>query len=174
VAAGPYAGALRELLLAYKERGRHGLARPLGDLLARVVAEAVGGPVLLVPVPSTARAARARYGDHLTRLTRHAEAGLRRAGRSVVVARPVRAVPRPDSAGLDSAARAALAAGAFQPRAGGMARLPSVASGRSVVLLDDIVTTGATLAGLSRILAGGGVRVDAAAVLAGTVRRHPG
>ncbi|MGC1213538.1 MAG: ComF family protein, partial [Micromonospora sp.] len=76
VALGPYAGALREGLLAYKERGRHGLARPLGALLAEVVAAAVGttGPVTLVPVPDTARAARARYGDHLDRLARHAAA----------------------------------------------------------------------------------------------------
>ncbi|MGW5016317.1 ComF family protein, partial [Micromonospora chalcea] len=59
VALGPYGGALREALLAYKERGRHGLARPLGALLAEVVAEAVGppGPVTLVAVPDTARAA---------------------------------------------------------------------------------------------------------------------
>ncbi|MGW5671340.1 ComF family protein, partial [Micromonospora sp. NPDC003776] len=42
VALGPYAGALRAGLLAYKERGRHGLARLLGALLAEVVAAAVG------------------------------------------------------------------------------------------------------------------------------------
>ena len=41
---GPYAGVLRETLLAYKERGRHRLARPLGALLAEVVAGAVGTP----------------------------------------------------------------------------------------------------------------------------------
>ncbi|MEV1146442.1 ComF family protein, partial [Micromonospora sp. NPDC049799] len=51
VALGPYAGPLREMLLAYKDHGRHGLARPLGALLAEVVAAAVGPvrPVLLVP-----------------------------------------------------------------------------------------------------------------------------
>jgi len=38
VALGAYDGALREVLLAYKERGRHVLARPLGDWLATVVA----------------------------------------------------------------------------------------------------------------------------------------
>src|SRR5690606_33943426 len=38
-ALGEYAGTLRELLLAYKDRGRHRLARPLGRLLAAVVTQ---------------------------------------------------------------------------------------------------------------------------------------
>src|SRR5207253_2698659 len=37
-ALGEYDGELRELILSYKERGRHRLARPLGALLAEVVA----------------------------------------------------------------------------------------------------------------------------------------
>src|SRR2546430_12864846 len=41
VALGAYDGALREVLLAYKERGRHVLARPLGDWLATVGAMGV-------------------------------------------------------------------------------------------------------------------------------------
>ncbi|MEU0153377.1 ComF family protein [Micromonospora fulviviridis] len=141
VALGPYAGALRNGLLAYKERGRHGLARPLGALLAEVVAAAVSprGPVTLVAVPDTARAARARYGDHLDRLARHAAARLRSAGWPVRVLRPLR-------------------------RAGG-------ADG-SVVLLDDIVTTGATLAAVSRVLRDAGMTPKVAAVLAATQKRH--
>nr|WP_204341948.1 ComF family protein [Micromonospora terminaliae] len=167
VALGPYAGALRGGLLAYKERGRHGLARPLGALLAEVVAAAVGprGPVTLVAVPDTARAARARYGDHLDRLTRHAAARLGAAGWPVRVLRPLRALPRPDSVALDSAGRAAAAETAFRlRRSGGVAG--------AVVLLDDIVTTGATLAAVSRVLRGAGMTPKAAAVLAATQKRH--
>src|SRR5919202_3842902 len=41
-AVGPYAGPLRSALLAYKERGRHRLARPLGALLATAVADVAG------------------------------------------------------------------------------------------------------------------------------------
>ncbi|MFE9203825.1 ComF family protein [Micromonospora sp. NPDC007230] len=171
VALGPYAGALREGLLAYKERGRHGLARPLGALLAEVVAAAVGtaGPVTLVPVPDTARAARARYGDHLDRLTRYAAARLRAAGWPVRVLRPVRALPRPDSVALDSAGRAAAAEAAFRLR-----RADAVRVDGPVVLLDDIVTTGSTLAAVSRILHRAGMTPKAAAVLAATQKRRLG
>ncbi|MFE9688678.1 ComF family protein [Micromonospora sp. NPDC005806] len=169
VALGPYAGALRAGLLAYKERGRHGLARPLGALLAEVVAAAVGParPVTLVPVPDTARAARARYGDHLGQLTRHAAARLRAAGWPVRVLRPLRALPRPDSVLLDSAGRAAAADAAFRLR-----RLGAAAVDGPVVLLDDIVTTGATLAAVSRVLHAAGMTPKAAAVLAATQKRH--
>jgi predicted amidophosphoribosyltransferase len=173
VALGPYAGVLREALLAYKERGRHGLARPLGGLLAEVVAEAVGAPtpVLLAPVPDTAAAARARYGDHLARLAGHAATRLRRGGWPARVVRPLRALPRPDSATLDSAARARAAESAFRARPG--RALPRPGAGTPVVvLLDDIVTTGVTLAAAARVLASAGLPPAVAAVLAATEKRH--
>ncbi|MGK5738485.1 ComF family protein [Micromonospora sp. URMC 103] len=173
VALGPYAGPLREALLAYKEHGRHGLARPLGALLAEVVAAAVGAarPVALVPVPDTAAAARARYGDHLDRLTRHCADRLGRAGWPVRVLRPLRALPRPDSVTLDSAGRAAAAEAAFRarpPRPG--SRDGSAAA--TLVVLDDILTTGATLAAVSRTLTATGRVPAVAAVLAATEKRQ--
>lgn len=69
-ALGDYHGVLRELVLGYKDRGAHRLARPLGRLLAEAVASLVTGPVVLVPVPDTPAAVRARHGDHLRRLAR--------------------------------------------------------------------------------------------------------
>ncbi|HEY2948172.1 MAG TPA: phosphoribosyltransferase family protein [Micromonosporaceae bacterium] len=174
VALGGYDGVLREVLLGYKERGRYTLSRPLGALLARAVAEASSDartPVLLLPVPATAAAARRRHGDHVWRFARHAAAELRRSGRTAAVAQPVRALPRPDSAELDRAGRAAAAATAFRLRAG---RVPSTqrrAARAAVVLVDDIVTTGATLAAVRLLLAEAGLQVYAAAVLAATARR---
>src|SRR5687768_13175270 len=95
VAVGAYTGPLRGALLAYKEKGRHRLAGPLGTLLAGAVAAIAppDRPVTLVPVPSTAAARRERYGDHMARLADHAARRLRAAGYRVNVVQPLRALP---------------------------------------------------------------------------------
>ncbi|MFD0741924.1 ComF family protein [Phytohabitans flavus] len=174
-ALGAYDGVLRDVLLGYKERGRHGLAVPLGALLADVVAAAVGdarGGVLLVPVPATAKAARARHGDHMLRLARRAAERLGQAGWPTAVAQPIRALPRPDSAELGAADRAAAAESAFRIRTGRVPALRRDAAGRAVVVVGDIVTTGVTLAAVSRELRSAGVHVDRVAILAATQLRY--
>jgi predicted amidophosphoribosyltransferase len=179
VAMGGYDGVLREVLLSYKERGRYPLARLLGDLLAGAVRGALvgtgrppGTPVLLIPVPDTAAAARERYGDHMRRIARHAADRLDRDGWPAGVAVPVAARPRPDSAHLDAVARSAAAAGAFVPRISTLRRvIHAQLRGTVTITVDDIVTTGATLAALAALLESHGVRVPAAAVLAATRRR---
>ncbi|OLE29303.1 MAG: hypothetical protein AUG44_04645 [Actinobacteria bacterium 13_1_20CM_3_71_11] len=179
VALGGYDGVLREVLLAYKERGRHVLARPLGDWLAGTVAYGVrqagypdGTPVLLVPVPDTAAAARHRYGDHMCRLARRAAVRLNATGWPAGLAAAVRTRPRPDSAHLSAEARAAEAAHAFVPRPRELARMAqAVGRGAIVVPVDDILTTGGTLTALADRLRGGGLPVPVAVVLAATRRR---
>ncbi len=176
VAIGGYAGPLREAILSYKERGRVGLAGPLGVLLAEAVAMAAGGlprPVLLVAIPSSARAARARHGDHLRRLTAHAARRLRRAGWPVAVVRPLRALPKRDATELDAASRAAAATASLRVRRTRVAGARDAARGRCVILVDDILTTGATLAAATAVLRAAAIPVDRAAVLAATRRRHP-
>jgi predicted amidophosphoribosyltransferase len=179
VALGGYEGVLRELLLAYKERGRHTLARTLGDLLATAVAAAVraagavpGTPLLLVPVPDTAAAARDRYGDHMLRLARRAAVRLNATGWPTGLATPLSARPRTDSAHLDSAARARAAIAAFAPRPRELDRMAAAAGqGALVVVLDDILTTGATLTAATSRLRAAGIAVPVAVVLAATRRR---
>jgi predicted amidophosphoribosyltransferase len=179
VAMGGYEGVLREVLLAYKERGRHTLARTLGDLLASAVVAGVrfagrpaGTPLLLVPVPDTAAAARDRYGDHMLRLARRVAVRLNATGWPAGLATPLSARPRADSAHLDRAGRADAAAEAFAPRSRELVRMAEVAArGTLVVALDDILTTGATLSAVAGRLRTAGVPVPLAVVLAATRRR---
>jgi predicted amidophosphoribosyltransferase len=165
--AAPYDGSMRAALLAYKERGRRDLAGPLADLLARSVCAALAaqrsppGTALLVPVPSARSVAAARGGDHVQRMARRAAArcGVRVAGDGLTLTRAVR-----DSAGLDARARTANVAGAMA------ARQPP--PGRVAVIVDDIVTTGATLREARRALQAAGWPVLGAAVVAATPRRE--
>jgi predicted amidophosphoribosyltransferase len=174
-AAGVYAGALREAVNAYKEHGRHALALHLGEWLAVAVraADAGGTGVVLIPVPATAAAARRRYGDHMVRVARRAVAHLTRAGVPAAVARPLAARPRPDSVGMSAAERIAAAAVAFAVRPTRLGPLrAAVAAGLRPVLVDDVVTTGATLAAAAARLRAAGIPVAAAAVVAATPRPH--
>ena len=178
-AVGPYVGPLRGVLLAYKEKGRHRLAKPLGSLLAVAVAEAArrggagpGTPVRLIPVPSTAAAVRERHGDHMARLAAHAVRRLRAAGWNADVSRPLRALPRPDSASLDVAGRAAAAENSLRIKDGCIRiprRRPTMRG--TLIVVDDIVTTGATLAAVTGRLREADMQVTGAAVVAATKLR---
>lgn len=151
-----YDAPVRDLVIAYKERGRVALSRPLGDALAR--AARPSRPQVLVWVPSRRSAVRARGYDHARRLAVRAGAVLGvPAVPALVVARRLA-----DQAGLSAAGRAANLDGAFRadPR-----RLPALA-GRRVVVVDDVMTTGATLAEAARALGAAGIDVAGAAVVA--------
>ncbi|WP_437087443.1 ComF family protein [Streptomyces sp. enrichment culture] len=106
------------------------------------------GPVLLVPVPSARRAVRARGHDPARRIALAAAGELRRTGtpaRVAAVLRQRRAVA--DQSGLGSRQRSDNLAGALTV-VPGAARL--LRDGGPVVLVDDLVTTGASLAEAAR------------------------
>ena len=168
-AAGDYEDGLRSALLAYKERGQRSLAPALAGYLDSAVDDALltdgpaaGRPVAVALIPSARGAASERGGDHLRRLCRRsALAGLPRA--RLRLTGPVR-----DSAGLSIAARKANLS--CRMRA---APPPDWAQGHPVLIVDDIVTTGATLTEANRALAAAGWRVCGAVVVAATRRRWP-
>jgi len=176
LAAGSYEGIWRATILSYKD-GRRSLSGVLGDALAEVVGHGVGAapkawPLVLVPVPSTAAAIRARQGDHMVRLARRAAAALRRFGWSAAVRRPVRALPKADSGHLDRAGRAVAAQHAVTPRTL-RSDIRAEAADGLVIVLDDVLTTGSTMAALSRQLGALGAPVAFAATLAATRLRTP-
>lgn len=158
-AAAAYEDEVRAVLLAHKERGALGLARPLGAALAAAVR--AGGvpesgaaePVLLVPVPSSRRAVRARGHDPARRIAFAAAAELRDGGvpaRVAAVLRQRRAVA--DQSGLNSRQRTVNLAGALEVTAGG-GRL--LGAGGRVVIVDDLITTGASLTEAARAVRAG-------------------
>jgi predicted amidophosphoribosyltransferase len=172
-AVAAYDGVVRELLLAAKERGAVGLLPVLASGLASAVGCAVADvplnrSIVLVPVPSTAAAIRSRGDDVVLGLARAAAAAVRRRGRTVRVApvlRHDRAVR--DSAGLGAAERSANLRGALAVRPLGSRLLP----GAAVVVVDDLMTTGATVVEATRALGSAGATVCGAATVAATARR---
>jgi len=126
------------------------VARALGALLAERYP--FGGDALLVPVPLHRSRLRARGFNQAALLA--AELGRRRGlayrPRALVRRRRTRAQP-----GLDAAARRANLAAAFAVAA------PATVAARAVVLVDDVLTTGATAdACAGALLAAGATRVD--------------
>jgi predicted amidophosphoribosyltransferase len=165
-AATAYQGAVRSALLRYKERGRRDLARPLGELLSRAVAAVLqqhaglsSARPVLVGIPSSRVDAAVRGGDHVARLARRAaiRCGTPYASGVLALARAKR-----DSTGLDVRARAENLAGAFLAR--------PAAPHAAAVIVDDIVTTGATVREVARVLAAAGWPVLGAAAVAATPR----
>jgi predicted amidophosphoribosyltransferase len=168
-AAGTYEDEVRAVLLAHKERGALGLARPLGAALAGAVRRVgAAGPLLLVPVPSARWAVARRGHDATVRIAGAAARELRQQG---VPARAVSALrqrrPVADQAGLTAAARLANLTGALVAAGASGAVLAAA----PVVLVDDLVTTGASLTVAARAVADAGGRVAGAAVVAAPQNR---
>lgn len=175
--AGPYDEIHRGLIVAHKEDQALMLTALLGDRLAASVETLlvargvpVDEPVVLVPVPSAPAAVRARGFDATAALAGRA---VRRLSRS----RPVRRAGLlaqqaglADQSGLDAEQRAANLRDGLRLRRG-----PAVfgerPDGPAVVVVDDLVTTGASLTEATGCLVDAGYEVLGAATVAATVRR---
>lgn len=158
-----YEGAVRAVLVAFKDAGRTDAARALSGALMPVIVAALrdtgpgtsAGGVRLAVIPSSRAAFRRRGYRPVDLLLRHA--GLR-ADR---VLRPTRRTA--DQAGLGAGQRAL-------NRADSLRATPS-AAGRSYLIVDDIMTTGSTIREAARALQAAGATVVGAAVVARTRRR---
>lgn len=156
---GRYAGPRRCAVIALKEHGRADLLRPLAGALRTGLMHLltwglVDTPLTVVPAPTRRWSARRRGGDPVTRMARAATADL--PGLAVVPALRTRAFVA-DSVGLSTADR--------QRNITDRVKLLRPVSGE-VLVVDDILTTGATAAESVRVLRGNGARVAAVLVVA--------
>jgi len=159
---GAYEGTLRELIHLFKFEGVRSLARPLGEFLAAALPRDVRLDAV-VPMPLHWRR-RWRRGFNQSALLA-AEVG-RRCGIPVIHgARRVRATA--PQAGLTNSRRRANVARAFAASR----RRP--VRGLRLLLVDDVLTTGATAAACSRALRSAGASFVAVLTLARADRRVP-
>lgn len=169
-ALGRYTGPRRNAILALKERGRRDLVVPLGTALATALGRLgtwgvldTSAPLVIVPAPSRAKAARRRGGDPVARAATFA------VGRASVCSALSMARGTRDSVGLSAAERRSNLGGRVRLTARGR-NLSGVLADRpaaTVVFVDDVMTTGATATESVAVLRRAGIDVSAALVIAG-------
>ena len=161
-------GHLRRAIVAWKDRGRLDLTRPFAAALSGAAGD-VGaglgsGSLLVVACPSTAAARRRRGGNLVDALADAVVDGLLRAG---VAARALPVLVRTrghDQVGLGARARTRNLEGHVRVSA----RRAALLAGRDVLLVDDVLTTGATVATCRSAIESAGARVVGAVTLAST------
>jgi predicted amidophosphoribosyltransferase len=170
---GTYADPLRAAVTAWKDEGRRDLVDELVPLLRRALWAALNvGPkavaaALVVPAPSSRRSRRTRGDVPLHDLARRAAAGPPFSALQVLAALDERRGVR-DQAGLGTSARRANVTGAFHVRNG----LRAAVDGRDCIVVDDVMTTGATLVECTRALEEAGARRVLAVTIAVPRRRR--
>ncbi len=148
-----YGDRASSLVVGFKHSDRTERAKTFGDWMARVGEEILSGADALVPVPLHRMRLLSR------RFNQAAMLGLAVAKRSGVPAWPgllARTRSTPSQGGLRARERHANVRGAFAVRRG---KGPQV-TGRRLVLVADVMTTGATVSACTRVL----LRAGAAAV----------
>lgn len=175
--AAAYSAPVRAALVGWKDRDRPDLSPVLAAAAGRAARAALGAldltgegtAVVVVPAPSSAAARRSRGWHPVRDLAGRTALGLRRRGtpaRMLPVLRQRRGVR--DQAGLGADERSANLVGALWVPVGWR---PHV-RGRLCLIVDDVVTTGATLTEAARALRDAGAGPVVAATVAATVLRR--
>jgi ComF family protein len=146
-AAAAYAGGVREAIHAFKFGGRRSLVRPLGDLIVDQCGAGLPTTDALVPVPLSRTRERERGFNQAELLADRLGERLSVRVRSGWLVR-VRATAAQSD--LSAAERRANVANAFAAA--------RAVRGCDVVLIDDVITTGATVGECARALRAAGAR----------------
>ena len=158
---GPYDGALRLIIHAFKYGGRRSLAAPLGSLLRHQARDVLEHTDLLVPVPLHWSRHHARGFNQAADLAAHLGGPVAQALRRTV--RTASQVTLP-SARRHANVRAAFALRPHAWHRGGSRR--DLLAGASVTIVDDVCTTGATLEACGQVLKRAGAKRVGALTLA--------
>jgi ComF family protein len=159
--AGQYDGSLRHIIHAFKYEHRRALALPLARLMLDAGGEVLGGADALVPVPLSWRRALDRGFNQADDLARHLGLPVRRVLRRTRHGPPQAGLP---AAGRHANVRGAYAATRWRRRA---------IQDRVLVLVDDVMTTGATLDACADALVSAGARSVRALTIARAVAAPP-
>jgi competence protein ComFC len=157
---GTYGGTLKDVILLFKYRKFAPLSRPLAEYAVACLGEDSGlwkGADFLVPVPLHSARRRER-GFNQSRLLARDLAGLR--GMRVLEGCLVKTRNVPPQAGLHAAERENNVKDAYA------VRRPRKVADRTLVLVDDVATTGATMRECSRVLIAAGAKDVRALTLA--------
>lgn len=147
-------GPVRQLVHRLKYYDRLELAKPLGKWMARAGTELLTEAELIVPVPLHRTRLISRRFNQANALAQTISAGC---GVPVDPLLLVRVKPTPPQVGLSRSQRTLNLQGAFRIADGAGARI----EGKAVVLVDDVMTSGATANAASRaLLRAGAKRVD--------------
>jgi len=155
--AGLHEGPLAEVIRMWKYAPRASRAH-LGRFLAELLAERLAAPDcpvragaadLLIPAPSHPSRVRERGFDHTRELTRQVG---RRLGLPLELGNLVKVQATPSQAGLTRAERLDNLKGAFA------VKRPEKIKGKTILLLDDVITTAATTEECARTLKAAGAR----------------